>query len=80
MNFGDFLFISFYGEFFSKNKYFLTFSFFFQNTFCKLGKTHHKKKFNDPLVRQGFLFSFLLSFTILKLEHEASLLGRLIAK
>jgi hypothetical protein len=36
--------------------------FFFQNTFCKMGKTHHKKKFNDPLLRQGFLFlSYFLS-------------------
>jgi hypothetical protein len=40
--------------------------FFFQNTFCKMGKTHHEKIFNDPFVRQGFLFlSHLLSFTIL---------------
>jgi hypothetical protein len=44
MNFGDFLFISFYGEFFSKNKYFLTFSFFFPKYFLQIGENPPQKK------------------------------------
>jgi hypothetical protein len=62
VNFGDFLIFFFYAKFFFEKQVFFDGFFFSQNTFCKMGKTHHEKKFNDPLVRQGFLFlSYILS-------------------